>query len=1445
MSDGKGDRDAPLSFQTVLSEELACLRKRQEHLREEEKKHAPAGEEQQAQGTSAHSSAEQEALSLDLAGLALSGGGIRSATFNLGILQGLAHLGLLRRFDYLSTVSGGGYIGAWLAAWIKREGKPLEVEKQLKPSREQQAEARRLLARGLVVEEEPEPIHHLRSYSNYLSPRLGLFSIDTWTLVSIYLRNLLLNLAVLVPSVLACALLARLFLWLYYQPWNSWGVTLFVGVVAAGLLLRAFVNLAGTLRRQLRGDHSRKTPSSNGGASAPSGNPCPSAGDQSQKKPSAVARLLAVFVNRVRTLRRQLRGGQSREGLSPDPTALDGLGSAQLLSPRLRVARKLILQVFLPLLAAAFLISWLFRARFDGTPSETSASWVLSFPFTAILFGIVCGGALGVARLVMGLLREHALRQIARGGRACGSQADPTAAASALPRKKRISMLCTMLYSFVSGFTAGFLFYAIFAAAIWNEPDERRPALVLTVGPPLVLALFLLGIILEIGLHGRDLKEDAREWWGTVGGYLLIYTLAWLAFFLITLYSTPVLQWLNGVLTTALTATWLTTAIAGALSGRSGRTKTGKGNRWLEWLGIIAPLVFVVGLLVAVSALAGVLVEGDGNNYWEQTRNTRVGAIVIALVVCVALVWAVGMHVDVNLFSLHGTYANRLIRCYLGASRRKLHWHERDGEAQRSGVPAQLGPPERLIHSWLPGRGGAPTGNDEPTARQADLITGFDPDDDILLSDLVIGKDHPGKKPYWGPFLIINTALNLVTGDELAWQERKAASFTLTALTGGSKTTGYQRLPPYDVNNPDDSCDLTLGRAMAISGAAASPNMGYHSSPLLAFLMTVFNVRLGWWMQNPRWSGWRASSPMRANLIAHELLGQTNEDGKYVYLSDGGHFDNLGGYELVRRRCRFIVLCDADADPSYEFFDLGDMIRKVRDDFGIRIDIDISAIKAQARRSRWHCAVGTIRYDDIDLTALPGILVYLKASLTGDEASDVLAYADQHARFPHESTVDQFFTESQFESYRALGFHIAQETFGDGMKIPYIKAKHTQPGTYPERTNQQIFSRLRRRWFPPPPDLEPHFLESVKGFVAVHQSLRRDPSLWGLTRDLFPELSSLFSSDGEPNGAATAPIAQPAAVPPAAVTPPDERPAGNGGPAAAPPDGVNRFGAELHVVSQMLQVMENAWLSLKLGQYHEHPLNRGWMTVFRRWTNSEAFSRYWPSLRGEYSQEFVQFCEKELKLVLWDIRADRVTDIAAEHRDLEMLDKEFAFDWYREDQDGRGLLDLVERAGKLGQLLKKDPFIWIIRVTNASKEDDNAGLGKGNIGYACGIILLFPSQTSVPDDKLEFFVWIVGPYRNQGIGRDPDCVASALETIWSEVSQGWTSRPFQLFVRYPQEESADGEELVERALWLSFFHYYGFHRTKSEDFGRKQDLILACRSDQWRQRRQARQLQVL
>jgi hypothetical protein len=351
--------------------------------------------------------------------------------------------------------------------------------------------------------------------------------------------------------------------------------------------------------------------------------------------------------------------------------------------------------------------------------------------------------------------------------------------------------------------------------------------------------------------------------------------------------------------------------------------------------------------------------------------------------------------VDVNEFSMHHFYRNRLIRTYLGAS----------------------------------------------NLRNPNRLTGFDAEDDLLLASLR-PECEPGVRKrgatYTGPYPIFNAALNLVHGDRLSRQERKAASFIFSPRFCGYHHTsdgvaksipplrdaGYRPTAAYAY--PDGG--VHLGTAMTISGAATSPNAGRYTSTPLAFLLTVFNVRLGWWMGNPRHDvTWRRSGPSNGlGYFVTELFGTADDRRKHVYLSDGSHFENLGIYELVRRRCSVIIACDAEEDPHFKFEGLGDAIRKCFIDFGVRIKIDLKALRPDRENlTPVHWVTGDIHYPDDSI----GRLIYIKTSMTGDEPADIRAYRAQHDCFPHQSTAEQFFGEAQFESYHRLGLHIGKEVF--------------------------------------------------------------------------------------------------------------------------------------------------------------------------------------------------------------------------------------------------------------------------------------------------------------------------------------------------------------------------------------------------------------------------------
>jgi hypothetical protein len=201
--------------------------------------------------------------------------------------------------------------------------------------------------------------------------------------------------------------------------------------------------------------------------------------------------------------------------------------------------------------------------------------------------------------------------------------------------------------------------------------------------------------------------------------------------------------------------------------------------------------------------------------------------------------------------------------------------------------------------------------------------------------------------------------------------------------------------------------------------------------------MTVFNVRLGWWLGNPGPEGeltYRHDGPAVAiRPLIEETFGLTTDNQRYVHVSDGGHFENLGLYEMVRRRCRFILISDAGRDPNFAFEDLGNAVRKIEIDLGVPIRLQkLESLRCRAhmtdakiQESDYH-AVGEIDYQAADGSpgVDNGVIIYVKAGYHGTESAGVRSYAMANFDFPHQSTANQWFSESQFESYRSLGFEI-------------------------------------------------------------------------------------------------------------------------------------------------------------------------------------------------------------------------------------------------------------------------------------------------------------------------------------------------------------------------------------------------------------------------------------
>lgn len=458
------------------------------------------------------------------------------------------------------------------------------------------------------------------------------------------------------------------------------------------------------------------------------------------------------------------------------------------------------------------------------------------------------------------------------------------------------------------------------------------------------------------------------------------------------------------------------------------------------------------------------------------------------------------------------------------------------------------------------------------------------------------------------PYHLINAALNLQASEDPNLRGRMSDFFFFSKHFVGSERTGYCPTQQMETVHPR----LDLGTAMAISGAAAAPNMGTSTNKALVFVMTLLNVRLGYWIPNPGCiEEQRLGALLKLGVgpwyLLFELFGRLSEKSMYVNVSDGGHIENLGIYELLRRRCKLIIASDAEADPKLTFGGLATLMRYAWIDLGIQIDLDLNEIRRREDGlSRRHCALGKIHYPKTgEGQAETGYLLYLKSSIGGEEAETIREYRARNADFPHETTADQFFDEAQFEAYRSLGQHVAHTLFR--RKEDYDVA--------------EWFEELGET-------LRPDF-RKTDAFIDLQNqlsALERDLSAPGLAvyaYQIYPEVdprrytpSSRFAETIDPRAEIEirAPFAEPA----------DE---GGGEETAG-------FRKAFHFINRQLQLMENAYLALELDRpaNRDHQTNSGWMNLFRRWAQAPYFRRAWAVSISTYSYGFQRFCQEALHL---------------------------------------------------------------------------------------------------------------------------------------------------------------------------------------------------------------------
>jgi hypothetical protein len=936
----------------------------------------------------------QRAFDSSLFGLALSGGGIRSATFALGLLQGMADRNILPYIDIISSVSGGGYISSWLIAWAKRRGSIRLVQESLRGfaspitcvdqirvnSTRQQPTSFRYAQRNQDPHADHlRPVRLLREYARYLAPQEGLLSADSWTIVSTWFRNTLLNLTILLLLFASVLLLPRMVLFILFH------IQMFSGRWTPDRNLPLIVAV--------------------GIASLP-----------------FILSCITIGSRNLRTF-----GAYTQN----DDAVSRGFDDSEV-----------VWQIVFPLFLGGLIelaALWNFHAA--SRPGITSLSFL-------------------VVTLVGVYILRHYSGSYAQNG---GESSRPWLNGFVLLGSGSISLLMMLWFCWVID--------------KFGMNTQRGLWMAGAFGPVMLMVVLGVTIMGFLGLSGTLLSEEQREWWSRLGAWLALATFGWLAVCVVCFFM-PLWIAMAGVKIAAAGVAWGGVTAAGvklAFGAKSGgKDVNGKQSKLVTAILNVAPTVFVLGLLSFASLLMfwgtnqfiNILInlpEGftkffswlpklveDGaahrlcctnlpmsaervvTYYWPLMHPESIAPLLLAIILfglCLYIAW----RVDINEFSMHHFYRNRLVRAYLGASRLRAH-------------------------------------------RLPNAFTGFDLDDDIRLqrfqlNDATQVRDmvRDCKASYVGPFPVLNTALNITKGQDLGIQQRKAEAFFFSPLWSGfdfsRKQTRVKRtcLSEFGFRNTAQfgtaRAGASLGTAMSISGAAFNSNAGFHTSPPLAFLLTVFGVRLGWWAGNPRGPRWDADSPVFGLLyLIYELTANTSTDKDFVLLTDGGHFENMGLYELIRRRCRFIIVADAEEDRYFKLEGIGGAIRKCRNDFGVVITLNMVALEpiGDPARSRLHYSIGTIRYPGEPEC---GVLVYIKASLTNDESVDLIEFGKRHEEFPHTSTADQFFDESHFESYRELGHHIASGIFQQDMPNTPLS-----PDTDDAAAVAGMFRELERVW---------------------------------------------------------------------------------------------------------------------------------------------------------------------------------------------------------------------------------------------------------------------------------------------------------------------------------------------------------------------------------------------
>ena len=474
-----------------------------------------------------------------LAALCLSGGGIRSASFAMGVVSALAKRGLLDRFHYLSTVSGGGYTGSWLSAWIRRHGKGLKgviedltraAEKDPKLPNPAASSAERETGKGTQADvaalpfaagrQEPEPVRWVRTYSSYLSPRIGLLSPDTWTLLGIYLRNLLVHWFIVLPLIGA----------LLMVPWAVHGLGLLVQFSVWPQLWPYLLALSFLLTSLGLAFLHRMAPNALDGSAAN---------------------------------HRHLVGNERKElQFGPGTKTMWTFGGG-------------------PLLAGMTLLSWCLLAlvRPNG-PADLSkvsqifntwsclqtVAWAIAFGASASFVGWICGRA-PMFLTDFQRTRKDREEQAEEGSKSGNESVAKTAADTDLWKLCKAHAYygaAATAAGAIGGAIAGLIgAYVLSLAPLKTAPTPPDVSWPVVVGPLLLVLSFILPGALFIGLVSDQSGAQDRDWWASIGSAILFAVVTGTGWVLISLCGPDLAKW---VVEQAHQTSWLSGGVAGLIT---------------------------------------------------------------------------------------------------------------------------------------------------------------------------------------------------------------------------------------------------------------------------------------------------------------------------------------------------------------------------------------------------------------------------------------------------------------------------------------------------------------------------------------------------------------------------------------------------------------------------------------------------------------------------------------------------------------------------------------------------------------------------------------------------------------------------------------------------------------------------------------------------------------